>query len=512
MNQPASLSAAAPIPTRAWLPPLGLLVLTWLALGLLLDPTFVSMVRIWDRSETYAHGFVVVPIAFWLAWRNRHQLAATPLAPDWRALAPAALLGALWVAARVSGVLVVEQYAFTGLLIVAVWAVLGLRMLAAAAFPLGFLLLMVPNGEFLIPPLIEFTADFTVGALRLLGMPVYREGPFFSIPSGEWNVVEGCSGLRYLIASITLGVLYAYLTYRTLWKRVAFGLAAVVVPVLANGARATMIVLIAHYSDMKLALGVDHFIYGWVWFGIVMLAMFWVGLIWREDLAEEVLPEPMPAAALRPNYRIVLALLALVAVFPLYRTHLEGRPLAQPELALPAPAAGWQSAPAGFTAWLPHWIGMDAQRVAHYAKGDQRVLLFTAWYASQRQDAELINTQNYMVPQKDAPWQNTGETVREVAIGGQTLTLRQATLRSVDGREHFLAWQWHRIDGRDGLDPYRAKLRLAWLKLSGQSDAGAGIVLAAPYGADPAQAEAQLRDFLAALKPGLDAMLDGANR
>jgi len=57
--------------------------------------------------------------------------------------------------------------------------------LRAALFPLGFLLLMVPNGEALIQPLIAFTADFTVGAVRLVGIPVYREGPFFTMPTGE---------------------------------------------------------------------------------------------------------------------------------------------------------------------------------------------------------------------------------------------------------------------------------------------------------------------------------------
>ena len=54
---------------------------------------------------------------------------------------------------------------------------------------------------------------------------------------------------------------------------------SVIVPIVANGLRAYMIVMIAHLSDMKLALGVDHLIYGWVFFGLVMLLLFWVGLV-----------------------------------------------------------------------------------------------------------------------------------------------------------------------------------------------------------------------------------------
>ena len=165
----------------------------------------------------------------------------------------------------------------------------GRRVARALAFPLGFLLLGVPVGEALIPPLMDWTADFTVTALRLSGIPVYREGTFFTIPSGQWSVVEGCSGLRYLIASITVGALFAYLSYQKLWKRLLFVALSVIVPIIANGMRAYMIVMIAHLSDMKLALGIDHLIYGWLFFGLVMLLLFWIGSFWRD-------PEPAISA------------------------------------------------------------------------------------------------------------------------------------------------------------------------------------------------------------------------
>ena len=117
------------------------------------------------------------------------------------------------------------------MLIAAVWTLLGAAFVRAAFFPLMFLFFAVPMGEFLIQPLMGVTADFTVSMLQATGIPVYREGTFFSIPSGDWSVVEGCSGLRYLIASVTLGVLYAYLTYRSWKRRLLFSVAAMIVPV-----------------------------------------------------------------------------------------------------------------------------------------------------------------------------------------------------------------------------------------------------------------------------------------
>lgn len=500
-----------PLDKPKWGPPLLYLALAWLAVAGLLQPTFLSMYEIWDRSETFAHGFVILPISLWLVWRDRERYLGVPVAGDFRAFLVILPLVLGWLAARLGGVLVVEQYAFVAIWVAAVWLVMGLAMLRAAMFPLGFLLLMVPNGEFLIQPLIEFTADFTVGAVRLAGIPVYREGPFFTMPTGEWNVVEGCSGLRYLIASITLGVLYAYLTYRTLWKRLTFSLAAVIVPVLANGMRASMIVFIAHYSDMTLALGVDHFIYGWVWFGIVMLIMFWVGMIWREDLDEAPAPPPALAVKAAPLHAGALALCLMA--FPLYESHLAHREAVAPALELPAPATGWSVSEQPLLPWTPEWHGMDVQRVRYYQQGEQQIMLFLAWYGTQRDHAELINSRNIMVREKRSDWRQVGRDHPVKHLAGAELPLYQAQLLANHGGSRILAWQWHRIHGRDGIDPYRAKIELALAKMLGRNDAGAAVIIATPHRdkTDMERAGKSLADFLAAHKPALDRMLDQAN-
>ena len=91
---------------------------------------------------------------------------------------------------------------------------------------------------------MERTADFTVMALRATGVPVYREGLHFIIPSGAWSVIEACSGIRYLLASVMVGTLFGYLNYQSLKKRVLFMGVAVLTPLIANWLRAYMIVMI----------------------------------------------------------------------------------------------------------------------------------------------------------------------------------------------------------------------------------------------------------------------------
>lgn len=501
-------TTSTPAWQRAWLKALALLLLTWAAITALLWPTALSMISIWDRSETYAHGYVILPIALWLLWRERHRLAAIDSRADPRALVAVVFLLLLWLVSWAGGVLVAEQYALVGLWIAAVWALLGPKLVWAAAFPLCYLLLMVPNGEFLMQPLMDFTADFTVAAVRLVGLPVYREGTYFSLPSGNWSVVETCSGIRYILASLTLGLLYAYLTYRSLGKRIAFAIASLVVPIIANGFRATMIVLIAHYSDMRLALGVDHYLYGWVWFGIVMLLMFWVGLIWREDVAKpaaESPPRPSPTVP-RPPLIMAAVLVSVIALAPLWQRTLMQPPPAV-TLAAPQPVQAWQETETAFNDWLPRWTGMDAQLTRHHARAADRVLLFVAYYGQQRQDSELINSQNLMVEQEHPRWQNVGQRVRYLDVGGVPYRILEARLRT-HGGERLLAWQWNRVMGRNDLHPLRIKIELALEKVLGGRDDGAAFIIAAPYEEQPAEAERVLRAYLADMGPGLAAMTD----
>jgi EpsI family protein len=358
------------------------------------------------------------------------------------------------------------------------------------------------------------TADFTVAMLQTTGIPVYREGMFFSIPSGDWSVVEGCSGLRYLIASVTLGVLYAYLTYRSWKRRLLFTLAAIVVPIFANSGRAYIIVMIAHLSDMKLAMGVDHYIYGWVFFGLVMLLLFWIGSFWREDSppaqgAMQVSAAAAPAAGPPARRLLPLALLVVVlaGVWPAYAAWLGSRPLpAMPALQVEG-QGGWQTSEA-FTSWTPHWVGADRKLRQSYAQAGRKVLLQLDYYVTQRQDAELINSQNFMVRQKDPLWSNVGETLASVRIDGQARQVRQAKLRGSNG-QRLLVWQWNLINQQPTVNDHRVKLVLALDRVRMQRDDGLSVLIATPYEETELDAAAAtLARFAADLAPAIGRTLD----
>lgn len=495
-------------------------LMTGLAIALALLAPFLiyfdtarSIVAIWNSSETFAHGYIILPISLWLIWGRRKTLAKMPPAPYWPGLLLLAACGFGWLLAELGNVQVVRQYAFVAMIPAAAIAVLGLRISWSIAFPLCFLLLAVPFGEIFIDPLINFTADFTVAALQATGIPVLREGTTFSIPSGNWSVVEACSGVRYLIASFTLGCLYAYLTYRSHVRQLMFVLLAIIVPIIANGIRAYMIVMIGHLSGMKLAVGVDHLIYGWIFFGLVMFLMFWIGSYWREDQDEVAAPATTSdtagtadkAASPARIFAAALSAVACIGIWPIYANHIERAGFNPEPVELASFQSQWPEA-APFTTWKPAFNPASAELNRYFQHDSKQVGVTLKYYRNQHRGSELVSTTNRLLAeQENSVWQQTGTSLRHETISDRTLVLRETRIHGETGS--LLVWHWYWIDGKFTANDYLAKLFQVKEKFLMRGDDGAAMMVFAPYDANPDTARALMRDFLTANLAGLEAAL-----
>lgn len=423
-----------------------------------------SLVSIWLRSDTFTHGFIVAPASVWLAW-TRKELLQT-LKPKSSPLAIVAILlgGFVWLAANLSQVLVVEQLALVGMLIALIWSQIGDRIALNLLFPLFFLFWMVPFGEDLVPYLIKFTADFTVWMVRLTGISVYQEGTFLTLTTGSWSVIEACSGIRYLIASITLGLLYAYLNYQSSFKRSIFILASVVVPIFANGLRAYMIVMIGHLSDMKLATGVDHIIYGWVFFGLVMLVLFYVGSFWQDPplklAPEPVISGPQNEGMVMSHFLVVLLTLVCLGVWPLLAKELKARQSVQATIPanLTALSTVEPIAPPDWN-WQPQFQGVMADARIFLRDENVVVALYMANFGNETQGGELVNSQNVLVKQKHELWRMLSAKPTTADFGGGRVDVEESVLNSA--QRDLLVWRWYQVGEVQTANAYRVK----WLQL-----------------------------------------------
>lgn len=471
-----------------WRSPMAVFALVVAVLLVLYRHTALAMVSIWERSDTYAHGFLVVPIVLWLVWRQRHRVAE--LVPRPSIVAVLLMLGAaaLWLLGDLVAVNAATQLAFTMLLVLAVPAVLGWQVAWALLFPLFFMFFAVPIGDFMMPQLMEWTADFTVVALRLSGIPVYREGQQFVIPSGHWSVVEACSGIRYLIASLTVGSLFAYLNYQSPRRRALFVLVSILVPVLANWLRAYIIVMLGHYSGNTIATGVDHLVYGWLFFGIVILIMFAIGAKWAEPSPDlDALAKPAVVGTAWRARPAVLAALTAVLVLPhgVIWALERAQNHATPQLALQgALQGGWQAAEVPSPGWKPAFQNPSAELFQGATKDGRTVGLYIGYYRSQNVKRKLITSTNQLVEYSDKQWAEVSAAGATVPWADATVPVRTAELRSSlvgDATAARLsAWQVYWINGRFMASDALGKVHGALSRLTGQGDDSAVVILYTP--------------------------------
>ena len=474
--------SVSPLPAF-WRPALLAYAMVLAVFGALYWETAASIVRIWERSETFAHGFLVVPIVLWLVWRRRQLLAAIPPVPGLWAVVLLALAGFAWLLGELAAVNALSQLAFVSMLVLLVPTLLGYGVAWAIAFPLAFLFFGVPFGEFAMPQLMQWTADFTVLAVRASGVPLYREGLQFIIPTGTWSVIEACSGIRYIIASLTVGTLFAYLNYQTTKRRAVFILVSLLVPVVANWLRAYMIVMLGHLSGNKLATGVDHIIYGWVFFGLVIMLMFWIGTRWSEP--EPELPAPTASAAVSavqsPAAQGRWLLAGIVACVVLaspqaLRWEIDHVQAAAPEPQLVAPAElspGWTATPEAAPQWQPAFHNPSAQLTVQYGSAKRAVKLYVGYYRNQNADRKLVSSDNVLVKSLDPAWALVARGNRNLQIGNAPLKLRTAELRGSAvpgqiGADRLVVWQYYWINGTLTSSDILAKAYTALYSLLGR--------------------------------------------
>ncbi len=285
-----------------------------LIVGFLFQTEIVTAVQTWDESTAYNHCFMVIPIALYLLWDRRSSLAGLAARPlPWVALAGIPLAAA-WLLTERLGIMEGRQLIVLSFFELLFLGVLGWKLWTAVSGPLLYLYFLVPFGEFLTPRLQDITAVFVRLGLEIVGIPAYVDGYVIEIAEGTFFIAQACAGLRFLIASIAFGALYALLMYRSPVRRVAFILISIVVPIVANGFRALGIVALGHILGSAEAAATDHVLYGWIFFSLVILLLLACGLPFREDHR----PEPAPPAAMADGVHVrggifACALLVLIA-------------------------------------------------------------------------------------------------------------------------------------------------------------------------------------------------------
>ena len=390
---------AVSLPT-AWRRPLLLLGVAWIALIGLFFGDWRAMADQWWDTSTYNHVLLVPAIVTWLVALRRRELARLVPQPWWPGLTVVAGAAFVWVLGSFAGLSLARQLGAVVMLLGAALALLGPRASAGLAFPLAYMLFLVPFGDELIPALQLITARITMALLAASGIPASLEGVFITTPTALFKVAEACSGVKFLIAMTAFAVLAANLCFCTWPRRIVFVAATLALAVLANGVRAWGTVIVAHYRGVEFASGFDHIFYGWIFFAVVIALVLALGWRWFDRAPDDpqidvaaIASSPLLArlARWRVGPEVALAATLALAVGGMAWAAAADRLAAPlpPRIDLPG-VEGWQRIDyVPDVWWQPRHGGADHRLLGRYTDGHGTTVdVSYALYANQREGHE----------------------------------------------------------------------------------------------------------------------------
>jgi exosortase len=253
----------------------GLVVLA--ALAATYHEVAAGLVRQWSTDDNYSHGFVVLPLALWFAWERRGALRAVPVGPAYSGLLLLALSLGVFAVGVLGSELFLARLSLIGVVAGLVLFLAGPAHLRLLAFPIAFLLLMIPLPAILFNqiafPLQLLASGAGAATLELAGVPVLREGNVLVLASTSLEVVEACSGIRSLVSLLTLALVLGHFSLRRSSSRLLLAVAAIPVAIVANAARVAGTGLAAHYWSPEAAQGFFHGFSGWIVFAVAFAAL-----------------------------------------------------------------------------------------------------------------------------------------------------------------------------------------------------------------------------------------------
>jgi exosortase len=245
-------------------------------------PILRNMVNHWSIEEDYQHGFIVVPLALFFAYERRWDLEDAPIKGSWLGLIPMLIGLTSLTIGRLGTELMTMRGGFVFTIIGLVLLLSGREIFKILAFPLFFLFLMVPLPESLLNmiafPLQLIAAKFAVWSLQELGIPALVEGNIIHLAHTQLFVAEACSGLRSLMALITLGVVFAHFFKRgAIWSKLLLVASTIPIAIFVNAFRVALTGYLTHHFGQEAAGGAIHDFQGIFTFGLAFFILLGEG-------------------------------------------------------------------------------------------------------------------------------------------------------------------------------------------------------------------------------------------
>ena len=476
------------------------------------------------RKEEYSHSYIIPFITLFLIVQKAPDLSNSPIRGSWLGVLVVISMLAFILLGELSALFTIVNYAYVIILIGLVIAAIGLRASWVLAGPLLYLFFMVPLPNFLYFNLSQslqlISSDIGVWVIRLFGISVFLEGNVIDLGVYKLQVVEACSGLRYLFPLASFGFLVAYLYKGPMWHRVIVFVSTLPITLLMNSFRIGVIGVLVEHFGIGMADGFLHYFEGWIIFIACLAVLFlelWLlnrisgqsGSLWnRVDLDFPTLKQAIPNIV--PGWRPAMPLITCCVI-------LTGAIVANQSLANRAEITPQRTSFLQFPLFNEQWLGREGQieakvlkslkltdhLIANYRHPDYTlpVNLYVAYYNSQRKGAS-IHSPKSCIP--GGGWEI--QSLEQVSLD-YSLEANRTVIQK--GSDRQLVYYWFEQRGRRLTNEYLVKwyLFVDALKLQRTDGALVRLVVPVPEGKSLEQADSQLRHFLRDFYPLMPAYI-----
>jgi len=507
-----------------------MIIVTALITGFIFQGSITDLLMNWEREE-YSHGYLIPLISLFMIWQQKDKLEEMSFNGSWLGIVLVLFGLILFIAGSLGAVVIVISYGFVSVIFGLFLAYTGIKAYKLIIMPLVLLLFMIPLPSFLYGGLSSelqlISSQIGVFIIRLFDISVYLEGNVIDLGVYKLQVVEACSGLRYLFPLMTLGFIAAYFFKVEMWKRVVLFLSTIPITVLMNSIRIGLIGITVEYWGIKMAEGILHDFEGWVVFmgctAFLVFEMFILVKIGKEkrtmmDVFGVEMPMPTPESAQVKTRHIpapfIVAFIILV-INTLVVINLPERIDVVPERKIFADFPMKFEGVQGKTSKMEQ-IYVDVLRFDDYIMADYLVEnnsaginLYAAYYNIQR-STKVPHSPKRCIP--GGGWRISSLTqhqVDDIKVSGVPLVVNRLLIRR--GEERQIVYYWFQQRGRVMTSEYFVKWYLLLDSIGINRTDGALVRLTTLLkpGEDESVADKRLEAFSQKIAPILPEYIPG---
>lgn len=482
----------------------------------------------WMR-EDYSHCMLIPIVVLYLIWEKKQALLSIPSHSSWLGFVGLILGIFLYWLGELGGELYTVYLSLWFSLVGLTWVHLGWRKIRVIHFAFFMLLTTFPLPQLINVKLTSglklISSQIGVYLLHLFGQSAYREGNIIDLGFTQLQVVDACSGLRYLFPLLVMGILLAYFYRAAMWKRLVLVFSTIPLTIVTNSLRIALTGIIYKQWGAATAEGFFHGFSGWLIFVVslaVLLAEIWVLKRIVPGRAESFFTQPHGAvrgkervaprtshtrsksrfAVLQFVVAVVLLILTLgISAGVEFR---EKVPSSKPFKQFPLTVGQWEGARQYLEQKFITELDLSDYTMIDFKTGDGKHLdFYVAYYESQRK-GESIHSPETCLPGSGWVFQQAGQTLLPLAEPGRSIRVNRAILEKSGYRQ--LAYFWFPARGRILTNAWEMKIYTFWDALMRQRTDGALVRLITPVlqGEQVEDAEKRLQEFTKQIVPILD--------